>query len=153
MNWFNLYGLIIIANIMLPNIMYAGVNKQNKSNCYKNKFVILLEQVGRYGCMFFMIFNIPFTYFNFWFNYAFYVYVGVNGAFCFAYIILWVICWNKNNLLKALSLSIIPSVMFLFSGVMLLNIPLIVFSVVFAYSHILISYKNEKLRDENNGNK
>lgn len=110
MNWFNFYGLLIIFVILIPNIMYASVNKQNKSNCYKNKFVILLEQVGRYGCMFFKIFNIPLTYFNFWFDNSFYVYVyvGVNGVLCLAYIIFWIICWNKNNLLKALSLSIIP---------------------------------------------
>lgn len=49
---------------------------------------------------------------------------------------------NGNGKLKALSLSIIPSAIFLFSGVVLANIPLIVFAVLFAVNHILISYKN-----------
>ena len=45
-------------------------------------------------------------------------------------------------MLKALSLSIIPSCIFIFDGIVLASIPLAAFSVVFAVSHILISCKN-----------
>ncbi len=61
---------------------------------------------------------------------------------CLAYLIFWVICWNRNGKLKALSLSVLPSCIFLFSGIVLANIPLIVFAVLFAVNHILISCKN-----------
>ena len=145
MGWFNYYGLAVMAVIMIPNIIYA-VKHKNSENAYRNKAVEISEQIGRYGCMVVMIFNIPYTYFNFWFDYALIVYLSVNGALCFVYLTFWVICWNRNDKLKALSLSIIPSVIFIFSGVVLANIPLIAFSVLFAINHILIickmPYKN-----------
>ncbi len=134
--------MAIMAIIMIPNIVYALKQKKDGCDIFKNKAVIVAEQIGRYGCFVFMIFNIPYTYFNFWFDYALTVYLSVNGALCFAYLIFWAICWNKNGKLKALSLSIIPPCVFLFSGIVLANIPLIVFSVTFAVNHILISCKN-----------
>lgn len=141
MGWFNYYGLAIMAVIMIPNIVYAVKNK-NPVNTYHNKTVEISEQIGRYGCMIFMIFNIPYTYFNFWFDYALIVYLSVNGALCVAYLIFWAVCWKMNGKLKALSLSILPSLIFLFSGVVLANIPLMTFAVLFAINHIIISYKN-----------
>lgn len=142
MGWFNYFGLAIMAIIMIPNIVYAVKHKGDGGNTYKNKPVEVLEQIGRYGCMVFMIFNMPYTYFNIWFDYALTVYLSVNGALCLAYLIFWAICWNKNGKLKALSLSIIPSFIFLFGGIVLANIPLIIFSIIFAVNHVLISCKN-----------
>ena len=142
MGWFNYYGLAIMAVIMLPNIVYAVKHKDDAANTYNNKSVVIAEQVGRYGCFVLMIFNIPYTYFNFWFSYALTVYLSVNGGLCLAYLIFWIICWNKNGKLKALSLSIISSCVFIFSGVVLANIPLLAFAAVFAVTHIFISYKN-----------
>ncbi len=141
MTWFNYYGLAIMAIIMIPNIIYAAMHK-NVENVYRNKAVEILEQIGRYGCFVCMIFNIPYTYFNFWFDSALVVYLSVNGGLCLAYLIFWAICWNRNDVLKALSLSIIPSCIFLFCGIVLANIPLIAFSVLFAVCHIFISCKN-----------
>ena len=142
MDWFNYYGLIIMAVIMIPNIIYAVKHKDVGTDTEINKTVIIAEQIGRYGCFVLMIFNIPYTYFNFWFSHALIVYLSVNGGLCLAYLIFWAICWNQSGKLRALSLSIIPSVIFLFSGIVLLNIPLIVFAVLFAVNHIFISFKN-----------
>ena len=142
MGWFNYYGLIIIAIIMIPNIIFAIKHKGGFANTYKNKAVEIMEQIGRYACFVLMIFNIPYTYFNFWFDYALIVYLTANGVLCLAYLIFWIICWNKDGTLKALSLSLIPSVIFLFSGIVLANIPLIAFAVLFGINHILLSYKN-----------
>lgn len=58
MNWFNYYGLIIMAVIMIPNIIYAVLHKNNSAGAFNNKAVIIAEQIGRYGCFIFMIFNI-----------------------------------------------------------------------------------------------
>lgn len=142
MSWFNYYGLAIMAIIMVPNVIFAVTHKDGMNNAYNNKTVIILEQIGRYACFALMVFNIPYAYFNFWFNGALTVYLSVNGALCLAYIIFWIICWNRNGKLKALSLSIIPSVIFLFSGIILAYIPLIAFAVLFSVNHILLSYKN-----------
>ena len=37
MTWFNYYGLIFMALIMIPNIIYAIKNKEGSSKIYKNK--------------------------------------------------------------------------------------------------------------------
>ena len=141
MGWFNYYGIAIMAIIMIPNIVYAVKHKNDGEKAYRNKTFVIAEQIGRYGCFAFMIFNIPYTYFNFWFNHALAVYLSVNGALCLAYLIFWAALWNKSGILKALSLSVLPSCIFLFSGIVLANIPLIVFAVIFSVNHILISCK------------
>jgi hypothetical protein len=96
-----------------------------------------------------MIFNIPYTYFHFWFDYALIVYLSVNGSLLLAYLAFWIICRKQNGKLKALSLSVIPSCVFLFSGIVLAYIPLIVFAVIFAIAHITLSYKNAVIPTKN----
>lgn len=43
MNWFNIYGLIFIVIIMIPNIVFALKCKDGFVNKYNNKFVELFE--------------------------------------------------------------------------------------------------------------
>ena len=131
-----------MAIIMIPNIISALTSKTAYENRVRAKQFEITEQIGRYGCFAFMIFNIPYTYFNFWFANSLAVYLSVNGALCLTYLIFWIVCWNRNGKLKALTLSIIPSIIFLFDGIVLANIPLIVCAVIFAVSHIYISCKN-----------
>lgn len=145
MSWFNYYGLCIMAIIMIPNIIFAVMHKDGFVNSYKNKAVEVAEQTGRYACFLLMIFNIPYTYCGFWFKHALAVYLTVNGGLCFMYLLFWIICKNKSDkLIRALSLSVIPSVIFLFCGIVLAYIPLIAFSALFAASHIFLSCKNVK---------
>ena len=140
MSWFNYYGLIIMAIIMIPNIIYV-VKLKNGESGEINKAITAIEQIGRYGCFILMIFNIPYLYLNFWFDNALIVYLCVNGVLCFAYLIFWIICWNRHGKLKALSLSIIQSCIFIFSSVMLAYFPLMILSVLFAICHVYVSYK------------
>ncbi len=141
MVWFNYHGLIIMALIMIPNIVYAATHKNDEIGAYRNKATVIAEQIGRYGCFVLMIFNIPHTYFNFWFDLALTVYLSVNGGLLLAYVIFWIVCWKRRDLLRALSLSVLPTIIFIFSGTMLANIPLLVFAVIFGICHILISCK------------
>lgn len=142
MSWFNYYGLIAVAIILLPNIISAVVDKSTFENKYNSKAMLILEQIGRYGCMMFMIFNIPYTYFNFWFTHALIVYLITNGVLLVLYILGWIIFRKGRNTVKMLWLSIIPTTMFLFSGVMLLSVPLIILAVIFGIGHITVSYMN-----------
>lgn len=147
MGWFNYYGVDIMVIIMVPNIIYAIKCKDGFNNKYKNKAVEISEQIGRYACFVFMIFNIPYACFGFWFDYALPVYLSVNGGLCLAYLIFWAVCRKRNDKLKALSLSILPTAVFLFSGIVLANIPLIAFAVLFGANHIFLSYKNATVTD------
>ena len=142
MSWFNYYGLIAVAIILIPNIICAVVDKSTFENKYSNKALITLEQIGRYGCMSFMVFNIPYTYFNFWFTHALIVYLTINGVLLVLYILGWIVFRKGRNTVKMLWLSIIPTTLFLFSGVMLLSVPLIISAVIFGIGHIAVSYLN-----------
>ena len=141
MEFFNICGFTFICIIMIPNIIYAIKNK-NKSNNKTNKKLEIIEQIGRYGCICFMIINIPYTWFGWWSDEAFGLYFIVDITLLIIYCLIWCICFNKNNIFKALSLSIIPSIIFLFSGIMSRSILLILSALIFTSSHIIISYKN-----------
>jgi hypothetical protein len=52
--------------------------------------------------------------------------------------------FKKKSVFKALALSILPSALFLFSGVMSRSVLLTLSAIVFAPSHIAVSYKNAK---------
>lgn len=142
MEWFNYIGLILICVIMVPNIICSIKQPDSFINKVNNKLILTLEQIGRYGCFVLMIFNIPFTYFGFWFDYGLTLYIVVNSILILSYIFFWIICWKKHKLLRAYALSIIPSIVFLFSGIVLLSIPLISCSVVFSICHISVSLLN-----------
>ena len=144
MGWFNIFGLVFIVVIMIPNIVFAIICKEAFENKWSNKVVELLEQIGRYGCFGFMIFNVPGTWFGWWSDEAFAIYLIVDSLLIVLYCIIWVICWKKNNVFRALALSIIPAVVFMFSAVMSRSILLIIASMLFAPTHIMISYKNVK---------
>lgn len=142
MSWFNYYGLIFIVVIMIPNIVFALTHKNGFENKYRNKPIEIAEQIGRFGSMAFMVFNIPYCCFGFWFSGANIVYLSINSVFCLLYCVFWVVFWKKSGIAKALILSILPSVVFIFSGIMLLSIPLMIAALIFAFGHIAISYKN-----------
>ena len=94
-----------------------------------------------------MIINIPYTYLNFWFDDGLFVYIIINLLLVIIYVLVWIFCLNKRILLRAYLLSIIPSMIFLFSGIMIRNIPLIISSIAFAIAHIAISLKNAFIKE------
>ncbi len=144
MDWLNVFGLIMMAVIMIPNIIFAIRYKEGFENKWNNKLVEVAEQIGRFGCFGFMIINIPGTWFGWWSDEAFAIYLIVDTILVMLYCAIWIICFKNNSVFRALALSIIPSVLFLFSGIMSRSILLIIASMLFAPSHILISYKNAK---------
>lgn len=144
MGWFNVFGLIFIVVIMIPNVVFAIKRKDGFDNKWDNKFVEFIEQAGRFGCFGFMIFNIPGTWFGWWSDEAFALYLIVDGILVMLYCAIWIICFKKNSVFRALALSVIPSVLFLFSGIISRSVLLTVAAVLFTPSHIAISYRNAK---------
>ena len=144
MNWLNIFGLIMVAVIMVPNILFAMKCKDGFVNKWNNKFVEAVEQIGRFGCFGFMIINLPGTWFGWWSDEAFAVYLVVDAVLVTLYCAIWAVCFRKSSVFRALSLSIIPSVLFLFSGIMSRSILLTIAALLFAPSHIMLSYQNAK---------
>ena len=141
MEWINIFGAVFIAVIMVPNIIFTLKYKDGFENKWNNKGVEVVEQIGRFG---FMVINIPGTWFGWRSDEALAMYLIVNVVLIILYCVIWIICFRKNTIFKALALSIIPSVIFMFSGIMSRSVLLVVESLLFAPAHILISYKNAK---------
>ena len=86
-------GLIFIAVIMIPNVVFAIKCKDGFDNKWNNKYVEVTEQVGRLGCFGFMIINIPGTWFGWWSDEAFALYLIVDTILVIRFpvrMILWI---------------------------------------------------------------
>lgn len=145
MQFFNLFGLIFITVVMIPNIIFAVKCKDGFENYIQGKWgkvLEIFEQIGRYGCFVTMIFNIPETYIGFPSDTAFAIYLFINVILVFIYCLIWIICFKKNNLFRGIALSVIPSVLFLFSGIISRSVLLIAAAIIFAPCHVIISVGN-----------
>ena len=78
MGWLNVFGLIMIVVIMIPNIIFAIRCKEGFENKWNNKLLGVAEQIGRFGCLGFMIINIPGTWFGWWSDEALAIYLIVD---------------------------------------------------------------------------
>lgn len=142
MDWFNLTGLIFVVVLLIPNMIYAVTNKDGFAGEFHNKLVETGEQIGRFGCFILMFIQLPSVTLGYIYDSAQTLYLIFGVALLVLYCGGWIVFRKGNCMAKALTLSILPSVLFLESGILTLNIPLIVLSVVFAICHITISCKN-----------
>lgn len=67
--------------------------------------------------------------------------LGLYGSNDFLFVNMEILL-KSFGIVKAVLLSVIPSLTFIFSGVIIASMPLFSFSIIFAVSHILISVKN-----------
>lgn len=142
MDWFSPFGLCFMLVILIPNVIFALKQKGGFENKFNSKKLELFENIGRYGCFIFMVFNLPFTWFGFPSDEAFAVYLIANIILTLAYILIWIFCFRRNSLFRAVSLSVIPSLIFLLSGIFSRSVLLIISALIFAPCHIIISVKN-----------
>lgn len=141
--WINLIGGIIVALMLIPNIIFAIKNKGNQVN-KANKFITIIEQIGRYGCMALMV--LPLFVWEFGFSPLefMFVYLGANAILLISYYMCWIAYSRKKQMDTALALAIIPTLIFLISGYLLKHWALVICAVVFGIAHIYITYVNNK---------
>lgn len=142
----NFWGLIFVVIILIPNIVFAISCKDGFENRYQNKLVETLEQIGRFGCFFSMFIVAPYMNKGYWFQQGKAIYLILGFLLVGLYCLGWIVFWKENSIRKSLYLSMIPSLLFLESGVVSGNILLLIFAVIFAPCHILISYWNAVLK-------
>ena len=107
MNWINMYGLAFMLVMMIPNIVFAIKNKDGFHNLWSNRVVETFEQIGRFCCFGFMVLIIPNCGFGFSSNEAFVLYLIADTALITVYCLIWIICFKRNSIFRALALSII----------------------------------------------
>lgn len=157
-NWINVFGLIFILLLLLPNIIYAI--KHKSENFCENRFINILEQIGRYGSMLFMVVCLKNGGFGFSSVEAFLFYCFGNLLLLISYWVVWGIYFHmsktdstiadlaerkcevkKAGILK-MFLAVLPSGLFLLDGITLEYIPLLVSAILFAFGHIYVTYQN-----------
>ena len=127
---------------MLPNIYASIFKKELFVNKFDDRLLIKLEKIGRDLCMILMVINIQDLYGGFKSVEAFVAYLGINIILLGLYYIVWFIFYKFNNIYKNMILGIIPSLMFIISGILQNHLLLIISGIVFAYAHLKIIWKN-----------
>ena len=140
-SWLNIFGLILVALLLLPTIIYA-VKIKNQQNQCTNKVMNILEQVGRFGCMFFMVFNIGIAEMGFSSVEVFLIYAFGNVVLIIAYWTIWMLYFNKQSYWKQIALAVLPTCLFLLNGITMQHYLLILFGFVFGIGHIYVTSKN-----------
>ena len=139
---FNYFGVIFIIVLLLHNIYASIFKKELFVNKFDDRLLIKLENIGRYLCMILMVINIQDLYGGFKSVEAFVAYLGINIILLGLYYIVWFIFYKFNNIYKNMILGIIPSLMFIISGILQNHLLLIISGIVFAYAHLKIIWKN-----------
>ena len=144
--WINAFGAGVVAFILLPNILYAIKYKGEKNLC-TNKFMNVLEQIGRYGCIIFMWLPLFVWKFGFRSVSEMLIYVLGNAGLIIAYFTVFALYFKEKTPARAVTLAVLPVCIFLLSGVMLRHPLLAGFAVLFAVGHIYVTVKNFKEKE------
>jgi len=139
----NIYGLIIMAIVMIPNVIFA-IKEKNFESKYHNKAIEIIEQIGRFGSIGLMIFNMSLLEFGYWFNNGKIIYMILTGVLAVLYCFVWFLYFRKSTMKKAMSLAIIPTIIFLSSGIIQGKVLLIITAILFGIGHIIITYNNNR---------
>ena len=142
--WINLFGAGIIVLIMIPNIIYAARQKQDETQIEVPHGLSACEQVGRYGCIILMWLPLLVWKFGFGSVEEFLIYLIGNGALLLCYYLSWMLYSRKKTLSVAMALAIIPTAIFLLSGILLQHWLLVAFAILFGACHCTITYMTHK---------
>ena len=123
--WINLIGAAIMILMLIPNIIYALRNRDEINLC-SNTFMNALEQIE------FGFTSIPGAI----------LYLAGNALLLAAYWLLFARYMKKKDAKLALMLAILPTCIFLLSGLTLRHWLLAAFAVLFGIGHIYVTYKN-----------
>ena len=139
--WINVFGAIIVVLMLVPNVVYALKNRGEENRC-TNRWMNLLEQIGRYGCIAFMWFPLLVGKFSFRSVPEMTLYLGGNGALLAVYWFVYARYLRERTRRRAWTLGVVPACIFLMSGLLLRHWLLVVFALFFAVGHIYVTTQN-----------
>ncbi len=163
----NFYGIITLALIMLPNIVYfqrkkndgtetvhqSGFRERNyrlkrqatgdESRDYvrQSTSVEIIESIGRYGCIFLMMINPGLYEYGFLSSIAEIVYYVLSAVLIVSYFMFWILLFKCDKKTYRIMLAVIPNLIFAANGILMYNPLLLVMTAIFAASHIYLTAK------------
>ena len=144
--WINIFGAVIVLIMLIPNIVYAVKNKDEKNLC-TNKIMNFAEQSGRYACIILMWFPLLVWKFGFESVFEMLLYLIGNGTLLIAYSVTFALYLREKTKKKAFALGVIPACIFLLSGLLLRHWLLVLSAAVFAVGHLYVTNENLKLTE------
>lgn len=142
MGWISLMGLIIVALLLLPNMIFT-VKKQATTGCYVKSWIDTVEKVTRITTMLLMIFQLGVEGFHS--ILAFLIYLFGNAILVITYWVVWILYKKKQTLRRRMILVEIPCIVYLLCAVTLRHWLLLVSAVIFAVSHTRVQQEKMKL--------
>lgn len=141
--WINGINLAAVFWLIIINVI---AYKRGISENFSSRFRIvnILEQLGRYGCMIFMVFPIWVRNWEFGFCSvdAMVVWIISTIILLAVYTILWF--WKRRGSTGTLyGLAVVPVLLFLINGILLRHYALIASALLFALCHVMIVRENQ----------
>ena len=106
--WINVFGAGVVILILIPNIVYAIRNKNEKNLC-TNRFMNVIEQIGRYACIILMWAPLFVWKFGFSGVFEMLLYLIGNGCLLTAYWIIFACYLKRKTKKRALALAALPT--------------------------------------------
>lgn len=144
MSWLSLMGLIIVALLLLPNIIFT-VPKQVTTGCYIKGWIDHVEKVTRITTMLLMIFQLGVSEEGFSSVLSFIIYFLGNIILLVAYWMIWILYKQKQTFSRRLILVEIPCIVYILCALTMQHWLLLISAVIFAVSHTHIQQKKMKL--------
>lgn len=144
MGWINGLNGVVVASLILINVIVArkGLCENLRSASWP---VNLFEQIGRYGCMLFMI--LPAFARNWEFGFdsvaGMLLWLGLTLVLLAVYILLWT-RKRRGGTSILYGLAIVPVLLFFANGILLRHPALIAASLVFGGCHLRIVQENSR---------
>ncbi len=142
--WINLFGAVIVVLIMIPNVIYAAKQEPGGVKTEVPGYLTVCEQAGRYGCIVLMWLPLLVWKFGFKSVEEMLVYLIGNGILLLFYWYFWIRYSRKMTLSNAMALAVLPTMIFLLSGVLLRHWLLVASAVLFGAAHCRITYLTHK---------
>ena len=144
MRWINVFNSIIVVLLLAPNIIFAFKNRDARSIPKSPGAAGIAEQIGRYGSIFFMVSGIGVPELGFRSMEDFAAWLFCVSVLVLLYWLFWIFYFKRRGLFNAIALAVIPSAVFLMTGLFLSHWALVLFAAVFCVSHIYVVYGNHR---------
>ena len=139
--WINIFGMMIVLLLLIPNLIYAWKGPNEKNQC-KSFIFNAVEQIGRYASMALMVMPVGVWRFGFSSKKMFLLYVSVNLLLLCLYWLIWRLYFRKRTLCTAIVLAVIPTCIFLISGLTLRHWVLVFAAFLFGTGHLYVTIQN-----------
>ena len=141
--WINRINLTVVLLLISINVV-AFKTGAAEGFSRKHRIINILEQIGRYGCMIFMVLPIWIQNWKFGFRSVGEMLLWI--AFTVILILVYGLLWIKkcSGSIGTLSgLAIVPVILFLMNGILLRHYALIAASLLFGTCHLMVVRENQ----------